>query len=346
VIFFKGIRFLFANGSLKLLNLLQSVEKPRILVIGAGGQLGSELTQALWDRYGRQSVVATDIKDPGGIISQENFEILDVLNRKALFDFIRRKSVTQVYHLAAVLSATGEKNPGFAWHLNMDGLIHVLDAAVEFAIQRVYWPSSIAVFGPNTPRQMTPQDTVMDPTTIYGISKLAGERWCDWYYRKHQVDVRSLRYPGLVGYKSKPGGGTTDYAVDIFFRALAEKKYECFLKPDTYLPMMYMDDAIKATLDLMDAPGEKVKIQSSYNISAMSFCPSEIAAEIKKHIPEFTISYRPDFRQTIADSWPKSVDDSRARADWGWRHRFDLGAMVTEILEKLPEYTREQNVTG
>lgn len=312
------------------------MQNPKILVIGAGGQLGSELTQALWNRYDKQNIIATDIKDPGGILTQGNFEILDVLNKKHLSEFIRKNSVTQIYHLAAVLSATGEKNPAFAWHLNMDGLIHVLDAAVEFRIEKIYWPSSIAVFGPNTPKVNTPQDTIMDPTTIYGISKLAGERWCNWYFNKHQVDVRSLRYPGLVGYKSKPGGGTTDYAVDIFFKAVKEKTYECFLKANTYLPMMYMDDAVKATIDLMEAPAEKVKIRSSYNISAMSFCPEEIAAEIRKRIPGFSISYSPDFRQTIAESWPKSIDDSAARADWGWAHRFDLHKMTDEILNNLP----------
>lgn len=322
------------------------VEKPKILVIGAGGQLGSELTQALWTRYGRKNVIASDIKDPGGLISGENFEILDVLNQKFLFDFIRKNGITEIYHLAAVLSATGENNPKFAWHLNMDGLIHVLDASVELKVQKVYWPSSIAVFGPGTPKQGTPQDTIMDPTTIYGISKLAGERWCDWYWRRHGLDVRSLRYPGLIGYKAKPGGGTTDYAVDIFFRALLEKRYTCFLKADTYLPMMYMEDAIKATMDLMEAPSKKVRVRSSYNISAMSFCPSEIAAEIKKHIPDFAISYQPDFRQSIADSWPRSVDDSRARSDWGWKHQFDLKAMVSEILQKLPMYLEENKVFG
>jgi nucleoside-diphosphate-sugar epimerase len=312
------------------------VKKHKILVIGAGGQLGSELTQGLWSLYGKENVIATDIKDPQGILSQGNFEILDVLKQKPLFDFIQKNDVTQIYHLAAVLSATGEKNPKFAWHLNMDGLIHVLDAAVEFKIEKVYWPSSIAVFGPATPRHQTPQDTIMDPTTIYGITKLAGERWCDWYFRRHGLDVRSLRYPGLIGYKTKPGGGTTDYAVDIFFKALTEKKFTCFLKPDTYLPMMYMDDAVKATLDLMEAPAEKILLRSSYNISAMSFCPSEIAAEIKKHIPDFSISYEPDFRQTIADSWPKSIDDSLARKHWSWEHRFDLKKTTSEILKNLP----------
>lgn len=308
----------------------------KILVIGAGGQLGSELTQGLWNLYGKENVIASDIKPAQGVLAEGNFEILDVLNQKQLFSFIQKNSITQIYHLAAVLSATGEKNPKFAWHLNMDSLIHVLDAAVEFKIEKVYWPSSIAVFGPGTPRDNTPQDTVMDPSTIYGISKLAGERWCDWYFRKHSVDVRSLRYPGLIGYKTKPGGGTTDYAVDIYFKALTDKKYECFLKPDTYLPMMYMDDAVKATLDLMEAPADKVKVRSSYNVSAMSFSPKEIAAAIRKHIPDFEITYNPDFRQAIADSWPKSIDDSKARTDWGWDPKFDLEKMTSEILKNLP----------
>ena len=312
------------------------MKNEKILVIGAGGQLGTELTQGLWNLYGRQNVIATDIKDPQGILSQGNFEILDVLKQKHLYEFIDKNKITQIFHLAAVLSATGEKNPKFAWHLNMDGLVHVLDAAVEYKVRKIYWPSSIAVFGPTTPRVNTPQDTIMDPTTIYGISKQAGERWCDWYFRKHGVDVRSLRYPGLIGYKSKPGGGTTDYAVDIFFRAIADKKYECFLKPDTYLPMMYMDDAVKATLDLMEAPAEKVRVRSSYNIAAMSFCPSEIAREITKHIPDFEITFQPDFRQSIADSWPQSIDDSPARNDWGWKHRFGLKEMTEEILKHLP----------
>ena len=311
------------------------MKNQKILVIGAGGQLGSELTQALWSKYGKDNVIATDIKDPGGILAQGNFEILDVLNHRQLFEFIPKHEITQIYHLAAVLSATGEKNPKFAWHLNMDGLIHVLDAAVTFGIGRIYWPSSIAVFGPSTPRHHTPQTTTMDPTTIYGISKLAGERWCDWYFQKHGVDVRSLRYPGLIGYKTKPGGGTTDYAVDIFFKALSEKRYVCFLKPDTRLPMMYMDDAIKATLDLMDAPAEKITIRSSYNISAMSFSPAEIAGEIKKQVPGFSISYQPEFRQAIADSWPTSIDDSCARRDWGWQHQFDLKKMTEEMLRNL-----------
>jgi nucleoside-diphosphate-sugar epimerase len=264
-----------------------------------------------------------------------DFEILDVLNREKLSALIQKNKFTQIYHLAAVLSATGEKNPNLAWHLNMDGLINVLDASVEYKVSKVYWPSSIAAFGPTTPKIKTPQDTVMDPTTIYGISKQAGERWCEWFFRNKGLDVRSLRYPGLIGYKTKPGGGTTDYAVDIFFKALTDKKYECFLKPDTYLPMMYMDDAVKATLGVMQAPAEKIRIRSSYNVTAMSFCPVEIAAEIKKHIPEFNISYNPDFRQAIADSWPRSINDSAARIDWGWEPDFGLEEMTTEIIKNL-----------
>lgn len=309
--------------------------KEKILVIGAGGQLGSELTQGLWKLHGKENVVATDIKGPEGILGDGEFEILDVLNEEKLSLLIKKNKFTQVYHLAAVLSATGEKNPKLAWHLNMDGLIHVLDAAIKHGVSKVYWPSSIAAFGPTTPKIKTPQDTVMDPTTIYGISKLAGERWCEWYFRNKGLDVRSLRYPGLIGYKTKPGGGTTDYAVDIFFKALTDKKYECFLKSDTYLPMMYMDDAVKATLDLMEAPADKIKVRSSYNVTGMSFCPSEIATEIKKYIPEFVISYEPDFRQGIADSWPKSINDSVARIDWGWEPAFGLEEMTKEILDNL-----------
>lgn len=320
------------------------MKKDKILVIGAGGQLGTELTQGLWNLYGRENVIATDITDTHGILSQGNFEILDVLREKALFDFIQKNNITQIYHLAAVLSATGEKNPKLAWHLNMDGLINVLDAAVQFKVDRVYWPSSIAVFGPSTPKNNTPQDTIMDPSTIYGITKLAGERWCDWYFRKYGLDVRSLRYPGIIGYKTKPGGGTTDYAVDIFFKAITEKKYECFLKQDTYLPMMYMDDAVKATLDLMAAPPAKIKTRSSYNISAMSFSPEEIAAEIKKHIHGFLITYQPDFRQAIADSWPKSIDDSVARNEWGWVPKFGLKEMVEDILKNLPAALEKTSV--
>ena len=313
------------------------MKKEKILVIGAAGQLGTELIQGLWDFHGKERVVATDIKEPQGILAQGNFEILDVMKPTKLARLLQTKEFTQLYHLAAMLSASGEKNPKPAWRLNMESLIHVLDEAVASKIQRVYWPSSIAVFGPSTPKKNTPQYTTMDPVTIYGISKQAGERWCEWYWRNHGLDVRSLRYPGLIGYKAQPGGGTTDYAVEIFLKALSEKRYECFLKPDTYLPMMYMQDAVKATIDLMESPTEKIKIRSSYNITGMSFCPSEIAEEIKKHIPEFEITYKPDFRQSIADSWPDSIDDSRAREDWGWKPEFDLQKMTSDILKHLSQ---------
>lgn len=311
------------------------MKKERVLVIGAGGQLGSELIQGLWKFYGKENVIATDIKEPQGILREGKFEILDVLKPKKLSALLRKNNFTQIYHLAAVLSASGEKNPKIAWRLNMESLIHVLDAAVSRKIEKVYWPSSIAVFGPTTPKTDTPQDTIMDPITVYGISKQAGERWCEWYHRNHGLDVRSLRYPGLIGYKSKPGGGTTDYAVEIFLKALKEKKYESFLRADTYLPMMYMDDAVKATIDLMEAASEKIKVRSAYNISGMSFCPAEIADAIRKHIPEFEITYRPDFRQGIADSWPNSIDDSRARNEWGWKPEFDLEKMTKDILKNL-----------
>jgi nucleoside-diphosphate-sugar epimerase len=309
----------------------------KILVVGAGGQLGSELTQGLWTLYGRENVIATDIKNPGNVISKGNFEILNALDREGLFSFVRKKKITQIYHLAAMLSAKGEQNPKSAWHLNMDSLINILDAAVEFNLDKVYWPSSIAVFGPTTPKEQTPQHTIMEPTTIYGITKLAGERLCEWYHKNRNVDVRSLRYPGLIGYGSKAGGGTTDYAVEIFFKAVAEKKYTCYLMADTYLPMMFMDDAVKATLDLMEAPKEKISIRSSYNVSAESFCPEDLAAVIKKHIPDFEMSYAPDYRQQIAESWPKSMDDSVARKDWGWNPSYDLVAMTKEMLHHLQE---------
>ncbi|MEQ8301907.1 MAG: NAD-dependent epimerase/dehydratase family protein [Cyclobacteriaceae bacterium] len=311
------------------------MKKTKVLIIGAGGQLGSELTQGLWAIHGMDNVISSDIKEPQGILSEGRFEKLDVMNRDRLLEIIKANGITQIYHLAALLSATGEKNPMWAWKLNMESLLYVLEAAKESKLDKVYWPSSIAAFGPTTPKDHTPQDSIMDPTTVYGISKLGGERWCEYFFNKYAVDVRSLRYPGLIGYKTKPGGGTTDYAVDIYFKALETKSYECFLSENTYLPMMYMDDAVKATIDLMEAPAEKVKIRSSYNISSMSFCPADIASAIKKIIPEFTISYKPDFRQAIADSWPKSIDDSRARSDWGWQHKYGLHEMTEDILKNL-----------
>jgi nucleoside-diphosphate-sugar epimerase len=311
------------------------MRKTRILLIGAGGQLGSELTQGLRPIYGVDNVIASDVREAPGPLKDGPYLKFDVLQRDKLFEIIRKNEITQIYHLAALLSATGEKDPRWAWKLNMDSLLYVLEAALELKLDKVYWPSSIAAFGPTTPKQNTPQDTIMDPTTVYGITKLAGELWCEYYFRRYGVDVRSLRYPGLIGWKTPPGGGTTDYAVDIYFKAIQEKRYQCFLAPDTYLPMMYMADAVKATIDLMEAPAEKVKVRTSYNVSAMSFCPAQIASTIKKHIPEFAITYQPDFRQAIADSWPKSIDDSAARADWGWKHQFGLEEMTADILSNL-----------
>jgi len=312
----------------------------KILVIGAAGQLGSELTKSLSDLHGGEQVIATDL-NPSAKSKFDfcHFLVLDVMDKEGLRNLVKNEEITQIYHLAAVLSAVGEKKPLFAWELNMDSLLHVLELAREFKLDKVYWPSSIAVFGSNTPKVNTPQFCVKEPNTVYGISKQAGERWCEYYFQKYNVDVRSLRYPGLIGYKSLPGGGTTDYAVDIFHKALAGEKFNCFLKEDTYLPMMYMPDAIKSTLDLMKAPRENVKIRSSYNLAAMSFSPAEIYESIKKHIPSFEIEYNPDFRQAIADSWPDSIDDSRARDDWGWRHEYDLDGMTKDILENLPKYS-------
>jgi nucleoside-diphosphate-sugar epimerase len=311
----------------------------KILVIGAAGQLGSELTKSLAELHGSESVIATDLQESArSKFTYCRFEVLDVMNKEGLRGLVKNEKVSQIYHLAAVLSATGEKNPIFAWHLNMESLLHVLELAKEFKLDKVYWPSSIAVFGPNTPKINTPQYCVKEPNTVYGISKQAGERWCEYYFQKFNVDVRSLRYPGLIGYKSLPGGGTTDYAVDIYHKALAGEKFTCFLREDSYLPMMYMPDAIKATLDLMNSPQESVKIRSSYNLAGMSFSPKEIFESIKKHHPNFEIDYQPDFRQPIADSWPDSIDDSCARKDWGWRPDYNLDAMTLDILENLPDY--------
>jgi len=306
----------------------------RILIIGAGGQIGIELTENLSKLYGNENVIAADLK-PIPALSQNPFETLDVLNKEALFSIINKYQIKQVYLLAALLSATGEQNPSFAWKLNMEGLFHVLDLAKEKHINKVYWPSSIAVFGPTTPRINTPQHTAMEPSTVYGISKQAGEGWCNWYHKKHGVDVRSLRYPGLIGWKSAPGGGTTDYAVHIFHEALKTKKYECFLSENTALPMMHMEDAIRATIELMHASADNVKIRTSYNLSGLSFTPKEMALEIKKHIPEFSITYKPDFRQAIADSWPASINDTEAREHWGWKEHYNLERLCENMLSNL-----------
>jgi nucleoside-diphosphate-sugar epimerase len=312
--------------------------KEKILVIGASGQIGVELTLALRKMYGNANVVASDLREENDLLKGTGpYVSLDVMNKEMLHVQVIRQNITQIYLLAAILSATGEKNPNLAWSLNMQSLLNVLDIAREENLHKVYWPSSIAVFGPTSPKQNCPQATVIEPVTVYGISKFAGEFWCNYYNRRYGVDVRSLRYPGLISYKSAPGGGTTDYAIEIFHEALEEKKYECFLREDTYLPMMYMPDAIRSTIELMEADASKITTRTSYNISGMSFSPKEIAAEIKKHIPEFSISYKPDYRQAIADSWPQSIDDTVARNDWGWKEEFALERMVGDMLENLPD---------
>jgi len=293
-----------------------------------------ELTENLSKIYGNDNVIPSDLKDTG-LFTKNQFEKLDAMDKESLYDLAKKHNITQVYHLAALLSATGEQNPMFAWKLNMESLFHVLDLAKEKHIKQIYWPSSIAVFGPTTPSENTPQYTIMEPSTVYGISKQAGERWCEWYFKKYNVDVRSLRYPGLIGWKSAPGGGTTDYAVHIFHEALKNHSYECFLSENTTLPMMHMEDAIRATIEIMQAPADKIKIRGSYNLSGISFDPKQIADEIKKHIPDFTITYKPDFRQAIADSWPKSINDAEARKDWGWKEKYDLPKLVENMLENL-----------
>jgi nucleoside-diphosphate-sugar epimerase len=310
--------------------------KDKILVIGASGQIGVELTLALRNIYGNNNVIASDLREQNPLLEGNGpYVALDVMNKEMLHVQVIRQGITQIYLLAAILSATGEKNPGLAWHLNMQGLLNVLDIAREEKLNKVYWPSSIAVFGPTSPKQNCPQQTIIEPVTVYGISKYAGEFWCNYYFQRFGVDVRSLRYPGLISYKSAPGGGTTDYAVEIYLEALEEKKYECFLQQDTYLPMMYMPDAIRATIELMEAPANKINIRHSYNLGGMSFSPKEIAASIQEHIPEFAISYKPDYRQQIADGWPQSIDDSVAKTDWGWKEEYNLQSMTKDMLENL-----------
>jgi nucleoside-diphosphate-sugar epimerase len=310
----------------------------RILIIGANGQIGSELVTALAEQHGAANVLATDI-GTSNVYGAARYAQLDVLDKARLMSLVEEEGVTQVYQLAALLSATGEQAPLKAWTLNMDGLLNILEVARERGEAgkplKVFWPSSIAAFGPNTPSENTPQYTVMDPTTIYGISKLAGERLCEYYHTKYGVDVRSIRYPGIISFKSPPGGGTTDYAIAIFHSALKGETYECFLGPETTLPMIYMPDAIRATIELMDAPAGQVKIRSSYNVAGVSFNPRELAASIQKAVPGFEIAYKPDSRQQIADSWPKSLDDSRASADWGWKARVGIEEMVASMLENI-----------
>jgi nucleoside-diphosphate-sugar epimerase len=308
----------------------------KILVIGAGGQIGTELIIELRKRFGNENVIAADIKDyENNSFLDGPYKKLDVLNREDVRAYIINSKIDEVYLLAALLSATAEKNPDFAWKLNMEGLFTILDLAKEGHLKKIFWPSSIAVFGPTTPKNHTPQFTVMEPSTVYGISKLAGERWCEYYNKQFGVDVRSIRYPGLISHTTLPGGGTTDYAVDIFYHAKKTGSYTSFLEQNSALPMMFMEDAIRATIELMETPIENVKIRSSYNLAGISFTPEDLASEIKKHIPNFNMSYEPDFRQKIADSWPNSIDDSSAKNDWAWNEKYDLKKMVETMLRHV-----------
>jgi nucleoside-diphosphate-sugar epimerase len=312
--------------------------KERILIIGSSGQIGTELVMELRSMYGNNNVISSDIRPSSSEVMESGpFEKLDIMDEKLLRDVVKKYKITQVYLLAALLSATAEKNIELGWSLNMRSHSHVLDLAKDGLIKKIFWPSSIAVFGPTTPMENTPQYTIMEPNTVYGITKQAGERWNEYYFNKFGVDVRSIRYPGLIGWKAAPGGGTTDYAVDIFHQAIQHEKYESFLSENTGLPMMYMSDAIRATIELMEAPAEQVKIRSSYNLAGISFTPKQLASEIKKHIPDFEMTYKPDFRQAIADSWPSSINDSYAQKDWGWKLKYDLEKMTSDMIINLKE---------
>lgn len=314
------------------------MKQEKILIIGACGQIGVELTLALRKLYGAENVLATDIKGEHPLLTGTGpYTTLNAMDAEGTKELVKNAGITQIYLLAALLSATGEKDPHRAWDINMQSLLQVLELGVQEKLTKIYWPSSIAVFGHTTPKQDTPQKTIVEPKTVYGISKYAGELWCQYYNQRWGLDVRSLRYPGLISWKSEPGGGTTDYAVDIYHEALKNNKYTCFLSENTYLPMMYMDDAIRATIELMEAPVENIKSRMSYNVSAMSFSPKEITAAIQKHMPDFSIDYNPDFRQQIADGWPQSIDDSAARADWGWNPTYDLDKMTADMLMHLKE---------
>ncbi len=310
--------------------------KEKILVIGACGQIGVELTLKLRSIYGKNQVIASDLREENILLKGTGPYIpLNVMEREKLQALVKKEKIKQIYLLAAMLSAKGEQNPMLAWNLNMQSLLHILEIAREEKLHKVYWPSSIAVFGPTSPRKNCPQQTIIEPVTVYGISKFAGESWCNYYHKRYNVDVRSLRYPGLISYKSEPGGGTTDYAVEIFYEAIRQQKYTCFLAANTYLPMMYMEDAIRATIELMEAPAHKIKIHTSYNIAGMSFAPRDIARAIKKHIPAFKIQYAPDYRQDIAKGWPQSIDDSKTKKDWGWKPSYNLEKMTSDMLFHL-----------
>jgi len=305
----------------------------KILIIGSLGQVGQELFESLKSSYGASNVIASDVKDVVNI--EGRYEKLDILDKSALFDLVKKNGITQVYNLAALLSATAEKHPRFGWDLTIEGQFNVLNLAKEGHIKKIFWPSSIAVFGPTTPKDQTPQQTIIEPNTVYGIGKLAGEMWNKYYFEKYGVDVRGVRFPGLIGWKSLPGGGTTDYAVDIFYSALRGEKFDCFLREDTELPMMHMEDAIRATREIMEASADEVKLRTCYNIAAMNFDPKGLAAEIKARIPDFEVSYNPDFRQDIAATWPRSIEDSPARNDWGWKEKYDLKGLVDNMIENL-----------
>ena len=308
----------------------------KILIIGACGQIGSELTYALRAQNGIQSVIASDINRGNlELVNSGPFEIIDAKDFKSIKDCVLKYKIDTIYLMAAMLSATGEKHPEMAWDLNTTSLFNVLNLAKEKIIKKIFWPSSIAVFGPTTPKINTPQNTIMEPTTVYGITKQVGERWCAYYYKNYGVDVRSVRYPGIITWKTLPGGGTTDYAIDIFHKAITNKKYDCYIAENTQLPMMYMDDAVRATIKLMEADRDALTIRSSYNLAGISFTPKQLAETIKKQIPEFSITYSPDFREEIASTWPKSIDDSQAREDWNWEHDFELKDITTEMLSKL-----------
>lgn len=318
----------------QLINPKHKMDK--ILIIGANGQLGTELTSKLREIKGPENVIASDVRE--GSLEDGPFERLDIMDAFSYQEILAKYNINQVYHLAAILSAKGEQDPIFAWRLNMESLLTVLESGKD-QVEKIYWPSSIAVFGPDSPKVNTPQNTVMNPNTVYGISKLAGERWCEYYHSKYGVDVRSLRYPGLIGWKALPGGGTTDYAVDVFHKAISGEKYNCFLSESTALPMMYMDDAVEATIQLMESENNKITVRSSYNIGAISFTPKDILFEINKEYPDFRMDYFPDFRQDIANSWPDSIDDTRAREDWGWKHRYDMTKMSKAMIEGLKTQT-------